>query len=170
MRCKWHSREMQSRDRLWEPHVKADGPGSCIPLWQQMLLSPSTNAPGSFPFCRKQAGTKKIQLSTAHLLLCALSPLRPRSGSYLRIQIPFEKMSISKPHRYRNSFESMNSKGLKQKYGACPHLYTPKGKCKTSHKIQIDFMSLGTAILRGKEPVGCVGFLKYELKTFKTKQ
>lgn len=116
---------MQSRDCLWESHVKSDGPGSCVPLWQQMLLAAPMNALGSFPvlqkaswnhspFCREQVGTKKFQLSTPRLLLCALSPLRPRSCSYLRTQIPFKKMSISKPYWYRNSFENMNSKGLKK--------------------------------------------------------
>lgn len=158
---------MQSRDCLWESHVKSDGPGSCVPLWQQMLLPAPMNALGSFPvlqkaswdhspFCREQVGTKKFHLSTPRLLLCALSPLRPRSRSYLRTQIPFKKMSISKPHWYRNSFENMNSKGLKNPL--TQSMPTPFCRCKTSHKIQINFMCLGTAILRGKEPADVLVF------------
>lgn len=48
-----------------------EGPGSGFPQWQWMLLSPSPSAPGSFLFCRKQAGTKKFQLSTPSV--CAFS-------------------------------------------------------------------------------------------------
>ena len=49
----------------WESHVKAEGPGSCTPLWWWMLSSPSTNAciriiPG---FAENRGGTRQFQLS-----------------------------------------------------------------------------------------------------------
>lgn len=54
---------------------KADRPGSCIAPWQRMLLSPSTNALGSF--CRKQMGTKTFQCQSIACFCVRFHPQGP---------------------------------------------------------------------------------------------
>lgn len=112
MRCKWPSREMQSRGSLWEPHGKAEGPCSCIPQWQPTLSAPSPHPLGPAPVGRQQAGTKKFQLSSPRLLLCVPSPLRPSSCGYLRTQILFKKVfaNLTATGRALRTLKAYNTK------------------------------------------------------------
>lgn len=124
MRWKRPSREMQSRDCLWESPVEV----------RDLALAFLGGSGCSYPHPQARrdhscfAGSKQGQRnSSCQPLLSALSASRPRSCCYLRTQMPIKKMSSSKPHSYGNSFENTNSNGSKhQSPRACPQLCNPE--------------------------------------------